>query len=203
VIEHLADYRKFVDECSRGASLPQGLLIVSSPNKNLLPESRGRSNRAKILFTSTSFEPEEFPTELSPLLSPHVQLLLQNRVESFAFSSNTHTFWPADARIDWRGWKMLQDAAHFLIGICRIRSASGLAIVCLRSKSRQSSCARNASNTFRLLEDQVGPEQKVVRRNAGRAGCFASNLLPQSRRKKWKARNRLGEKKLNVEIEKR
>jgi SAM-dependent methyltransferase len=111
VIEHLQDYRAFLKECARVVT-PQGLFIVSSPNKNYYAESRAKTGPNP--FHEHEFEAEEFVTELSGVFS-NVRLLLENRVESFAFHP-PRTFWPAGVRIDGGGGTAAE--ANFLIGLC-------------------------------------------------------------------------------------
>jgi len=111
VIEHLPDYRAFLAECARVVT-PQGLFIVSSPNKSYYAESRAKTGPNP--FHVHEFEPQEFAEELGRVFS-NVRLLLQNRVESFAFHP-AKTFWPADVRIDGGGGSAAD--ANFLIGMC-------------------------------------------------------------------------------------
>lgn len=111
VIEHLLDYRAFLNECARVVT-PQGLFIVSSPNKSYYAESRAKTGPNP--FHEHEFEAEEFVSELSRVFS-NVRLLLENRVESFAFHP-ARTFWPADVRIDGGGGNASD--SNFLIGLC-------------------------------------------------------------------------------------
>jgi len=111
VIEHLQDYRGFLKECARIVT-PQGLFIVSSPNKSYYAESRAKTGPNP--FHEHEFEADEFVAELSSVFS-NVRLLLENRVESFAFHP-PRTFWPAGVRIDGGGGSAAQ--ANFLIGLC-------------------------------------------------------------------------------------
>jgi ubiquinone/menaquinone biosynthesis C-methylase UbiE len=111
VIEHLPDFRAFLNECGRVIT-PQGLFIVSSPNKRYYADSRAKEGPNP--YHQHEFEPNEFVTELSRVFS-NVRLLLQNRVESFAFHPAS-SFWPAEARIDGGGGSA--DDANFLIGMC-------------------------------------------------------------------------------------
>jgi ubiquinone/menaquinone biosynthesis C-methylase UbiE len=111
VIEHLADYRGFLKECSRLLT-PEGLLIVSSPNKRYYAETRAASGPNP--FHEHEFEAAEFVRELGEVFS-NVRLLLQNRVESFAFHPAV-SFWPAEARIDGGGGSA--EDAHFFLGLC-------------------------------------------------------------------------------------
>ncbi|HTS46510.1 MAG TPA: methyltransferase domain-containing protein [Bryobacteraceae bacterium] len=110
VIEHLADYHAFLQECARVLK-HQGLLIVSSPNRLYYSESRAQTGPNP--YHEHEFEAEEFVAELEQTFS-NVRLLLQNRVESFAFHSENGRE-PAEVRIE-RGGKASE--AHFLIGLC-------------------------------------------------------------------------------------
>jgi SAM-dependent methyltransferase len=111
VIEHLTDYRSFLDESARLLTR-EGLFIVSSPNKRYYTETRAEIGPNP--FHEHEFEPAEFVRELERVF-PNVRLLLQNRVESFAFHPAS-TFWPAEARIEGGGGGV--DDAHFLIALC-------------------------------------------------------------------------------------
>ena len=111
VIEHLADYRQFLNECARVLTR-EGLLIVSSPNKRYYTETRAASGPNP--FHEHEFEAGEFVGELERVFT-NVRLLLQNRVESFAFHPAA-SFWPAEARIDGGGGNA--EDAHFFIGVC-------------------------------------------------------------------------------------
>ena len=111
VIEHLTDYRAFLHECARVLT-HHGLLIVSSPNKTYYAESRAKTGPNP--YHEHEFEGREFVNELSGVFQ-NVRLVLQNRIESFAFHPAT-SFWPADARIDGGGGSA--EDSHFLIGLC-------------------------------------------------------------------------------------
>ncbi len=111
VIEHLADYRAFLDECAR-VLRHQGLFIVSSPNKRYYAESRAQTGPNP--YHQHEFEPAEFASELNRAFT-NVRLLLQNRVEAFAFHPAT-SYSPADACVAAANDEA--DNAHFLIGLC-------------------------------------------------------------------------------------
>jgi 2-polyprenyl-3-methyl-5-hydroxy-6-metoxy-1,4-benzoquinol methylase len=111
VIEHLTDYRAFLDESARVLTR-DGLFIVSSPNKSYY--ERTRAEVGPNPYHTHEFEAAEFVKELERVF-PNVRLLLQNRVESFAFHPAS-TFWPAEARIDGGGGGV--EDAHFLIALC-------------------------------------------------------------------------------------
>jgi hypothetical protein len=89
-----------------------GLFIVSSPNKKYYAETR--SNTGPNPYHVHEFEAREFAHELAGVFQ-NVRLVLQNRIESFAFHPAS-SFWPAEARIDGGGGSA--EDAHFLIGLC-------------------------------------------------------------------------------------
>jgi ubiquinone/menaquinone biosynthesis C-methylase UbiE len=111
VIEHLTDYREFINEAARVLT-PEGLFIVSSPNKRYYAETRAETGPNP--YHQHEFEAAEFVRELERAF-PTVRLLLQNRVESFAFHPSA-TFWPAEARIDGGGGNPID--AHFFVALC-------------------------------------------------------------------------------------
>jgi ubiquinone/menaquinone biosynthesis C-methylase UbiE len=111
VIEHLPDHRAFLQECARVLT-HHGLFIVSSPNRKYYAESRAKTGPNP--YHVHEFEAREFVEELSGVFQ-NVRLLLQNRIESFAFHPAS-SFWPAEARIDGGGGNA--EDAHFLIGLC-------------------------------------------------------------------------------------
>jgi len=189
VIEHLADYRKFVEECARVLA-PHGLFIVSSPNKKYYEASRAETGPNP--YHQHEFEPEEFQSELSRCF-PQVQLLLQNRVESFAFHP-AHTFWPADARIDGGGGNASD--AHFLIGLCAFEALPALQSFVYVPKA--ANLLREREQHVQLLEDQLALHKKWF----AETQAERDSLLDLYRKQKdeVEARNRWGEK-LNAEIE--
>jgi ubiquinone/menaquinone biosynthesis C-methylase UbiE len=111
VIEHLPDHRNFLQECARVLT-HHGLFIVSSPNKKYYGESRAKTGPNP--YHVHEFEAREFVEELGGVFQ-NVRLVLQNRIESFAFHPAA-SFWPAEARIDGGGGNA--EDAHFLIGLC-------------------------------------------------------------------------------------
>jgi ubiquinone/menaquinone biosynthesis C-methylase UbiE len=111
VIEHLPAHRAFLQECARVLT-HHGLFIVSSPNKKYYAESRAKTGPNP--YHVHEFEAQEFVDELSGVFQ-NVRLVLQNRIESFAFHPAS-SFWPAEARIDGGGGTA--EDAHFLIGLC-------------------------------------------------------------------------------------
>ena len=151
VIEHLQDFRAFLKECARVVT-PQGLFIVSSPNKSYYAESRAKTGPNP--FHEHEFEADEFVAELSAVFS-NVRLLLQNRVESFAFHP-AKTFWPADVRIDAGGGK--PSDANFLIGLCsfgRLPDPQSFVYV-----PKAANLLREREQHVQLLEQQLARTKK-------------------------------------------
>ena len=145
VIEHLKSFRQFIEESARVLT-PSGLFIVSTPNKNYYAESRAESGPNP--FHEHEFEPEEFRAELTRAF-PNVALLVQNRVECFAFSADTIS--PSDARIDGGGGA--PDDAHFFIALC---SKSGLpAARSFVYVPRAANLLREREQHIHLLQDQL------------------------------------------------
>jgi len=152
VIEHLQNFREFLNECARVIT-PQGVLLVSSPNKSYYAESRARAGANP--YHEHEFEPAEFVSELSNVFSS-VRLMLQNRVESFAFHPAT-SFWPADARIDGGGGGAEQ--AHFLIGVCSFGPLpEGRSFVYV---PKAANLLREREQHVELLESQLVESQAV------------------------------------------
>ncbi|MEP7354656.1 MAG: methyltransferase domain-containing protein [Acidobacteriota bacterium] len=81
LIEHLEDWQTMLAEANRVLD-PQGLLIVSTPNKLYYAEARGESGPNP--FHAHEFEYEEYRAALASVF-PHVRILLQDRMESFGF----------------------------------------------------------------------------------------------------------------------
>jgi ubiquinone/menaquinone biosynthesis C-methylase UbiE/uncharacterized protein with PIN domain len=189
VIEHLADYRKFVEECSRVLT-PQGLLIVSSPNKQYYKASRAETGPNP--YHQHEFEPEEFQSELRRCF-PQVQLLLQNRVESFAFHP-ANTFWPVEARIDGGGGNAAD--AHFLIGLCAFEALPSLRSFIYVPKA--ANILREREQHVQLLEDQLALNKKWFAETQAERDTLLD--LYRKQKEEVEARNRWGEK-LNNEIE--
>jgi SAM-dependent methyltransferase len=80
LIEHLSDWRTLLKEAQRVVH-PAGLFVVSTPNKLYYAEARGASGPNP--FHAHEFEHAEFAAALREVF-PHVQLLLQDRLEAFA-----------------------------------------------------------------------------------------------------------------------
>ncbi|HEY6345488.1 MAG TPA: methyltransferase domain-containing protein [Bryobacteraceae bacterium] len=107
VIEHLRDWRAFLLEARRVLA-PHGLLLVSTPNRVYYAESRELEGPNP--YHVHEFDFEEFQAELCAVF-PAVEVLLQNRVEAFAFGGATQG---SEAE----GAEAQGNDAHFFIGVC-------------------------------------------------------------------------------------
>jgi SAM-dependent methyltransferase/predicted nucleic acid-binding Zn-ribbon protein len=118
VIEHLADWRGFLREAHRALS-PEGLFLVSTPNKLYYKESRGESGGNP--FHVHEFEFGEFREELENVF-PQVNILLQNHVEGVAFA---HPDGGAiQAEVD-PGRSKPEDC-HFFLAVCAVGNLPAL-----------------------------------------------------------------------------
>ena len=151
VIEHLEDYRAFLNECARVVT-PQGLFIVSSPNKSSYAESRAKTGPNP--FHEHEFEADEFVSELSRVFS-NVRLLLKNRVESFRVSSGQDLL--AGRRAN--RWRRRHAAeANFLIGLCsfgRLPDPQSFVYV-----PKAANLLREREQHVQLLEQQLARTKK-------------------------------------------
>ena len=111
LIEHLPDWRPLLAEAKRVLH-PTGLFVVSTPNKLYYAESRGESGPNP--YHQHEFEYAEFRDALLDYF-PYVQVLLQDRLESFAIYEFGRTGDP-EAKIA----RTTDDptTANFFIGVC-------------------------------------------------------------------------------------
>jgi SAM-dependent methyltransferase len=111
LIEHLPDWRPLVAEAKRVLH-PTGMFVVSTPNKLYYAESRGESGPNP--FHEHEFEYAEFRDALLEYF-PHVQVLLQDRLQSFAIYAPGKAGDP-EAKIA----RATEDAttANFFVAVC-------------------------------------------------------------------------------------
>jgi ubiquinone/menaquinone biosynthesis C-methylase UbiE len=120
VIEHLEQWHDLLIE-TRRLLHPDGMFLVSTPNKLYYAESRGSDGPNP--FHAHEFEFAEFRDALAAVF-PKVTVLLQNRLESQAFYPHA-TFKPAVGRMDTRlhSTRGSPAEAHFFLAICSIDCA--------------------------------------------------------------------------------
>jgi len=111
VIEHLPDWRDFLAEMRR-VTAPEGLFIVSTPNKAYYAASRGTAQPNP--FHAHEFEYGEFRQELLCLF-PQVRMALQNHAGGIVFQP-VETFTGAEAWVESGAGKPTE--AHFFVAVC-------------------------------------------------------------------------------------
>jgi len=111
VIEHLEDWRTLLAEAHRVLE-PNGLLIVSTPNKRYYAEARAKSGPNP--FHEHEFEFAEFRTALGEFF-PHVRILFQDRIEAFAFYDGVQA---PGTEAELARPSGDAETANFFIGIC-------------------------------------------------------------------------------------
>ena len=113
VIEHLHNWRELLSE-SRRLLHPNGVFLVSTPNKEYYNDSRGASGPNP--FHTHEFEFDEFRGVLAEFF-PHCTVLLQNHVEAFAFYQPSGSS-PLEGRMD--GVRGTPQEAHFFLAVCSL-----------------------------------------------------------------------------------
>jgi ubiquinone/menaquinone biosynthesis C-methylase UbiE len=111
VIEHLVSWRDLLSEARRILA-PGGVFLVSTPNRLYYADSRRLDGPNP--YHVHEFEFEEFQAALKEFF-PHVAILFQNRVEAFAFHSQTQSS-TVEVRLDTATDEPTN--AHFFIGVC-------------------------------------------------------------------------------------
>jgi ubiquinone/menaquinone biosynthesis C-methylase UbiE len=151
VIEHLRDWRALLAEARRVLE-PNGLLIVSTPNKRYYAEARAKSGPNP--FHEHEFEFQEFQTALKEFF-PHVEILFQNRVEAFAFYDGTFSSKdrPAGTEAELVRPSGDPESANFFIGICS--SAPLPALPSFLYVPRAANLLREREEHIRLLEQEL------------------------------------------------
>lgn len=111
VIEHLDDWRALLTEARRVLH-PNGIFLVSTPNKQYYTESRGQTGPNP--FHTHEFEFDEFHAALAEFF-PWATVLLQNHLEAFAFYRDGASPY-IQGRLD--GVRGTPQEAHFFLGVC-------------------------------------------------------------------------------------
>jgi SAM-dependent methyltransferase len=119
IIEHLDDWRGFLREVRR-VLVPEGVFLVSTPNKRYYAEAR--AGLGPNPFHVHEFEYGEFRAELQAIF-PKVALYLENHTDAIVFAPPAGGG-SADATVEDGGAN--PDEAHFFLAIC---SLSGETVV--------------------------------------------------------------------------
>ena len=118
VIEHLEDWRGFLQEACRVLA-PAGQLIVSTPNKLYYTASRGAQGVNP--FHVHEFEFAEFDAELRAFF-PFVSMFLENHVEGVTFQPQDAGK-TVEARVD--SGAPAPAESHFFVAVCAHRPQLG------------------------------------------------------------------------------
>ena len=146
VIEHLQDWRALLTEAHRVLE-PNGILIVSTPNKRYYAETRAKSGPNP--FHEHEFEFQEFQMALREFF-PHVQILFQDRVEAFAFYDGTQT---SGNEADLARSSGDPETANFFIGVCSCAPLPQLSTFLY--VPRAANLLREREEHIRLLEQEL------------------------------------------------
>jgi SAM-dependent methyltransferase len=151
VIEHLADWRGLLSEVRRVLD-SGGLFLVSTPNRLYYAESRSLDGPNP--YHVHEFEYREFQIALSEFF-PHVQILYQNRLESFAFHGDS-LLPPVEVRID--GSHSAPEEAHFFIGACALQRLPDFRTFLY--VPRAANILREREQHIRLLEGELAQTKR-------------------------------------------
>ncbi len=161
VIEHLSQWRGLLAEARR-VLRPEGVFLVSTPNKLYYTESRGAEGPNP--FHTHEFEFAEFQAALAEFF-PCVTVLLQNHVEAVAFYPEG-ALPPVDARVD--GVRGTAQDAHFFLAVCSIESAAALRgfLYVHRGSNLLRERERHIHSLEHELEEARGQRDEMIRIHA-------------------------------------
>jgi ubiquinone/menaquinone biosynthesis C-methylase UbiE len=151
VIEHLTDWRALLAEARRVLDA-DGLFLVSTPNRLYYAESRSLDGPNP--YHVYEFEYREFQTALQEFF-PHVQILFQNRLESFAFHGDSIQP-PINVRV--AASHSSPDEAHFFIGACGLHPLPDLRTFLY--VPRTANLLREREHHIHLLEGELGQNKQ-------------------------------------------
>jgi SAM-dependent methyltransferase/peptidoglycan hydrolase CwlO-like protein len=114
VIEHLNDWRRLLLEARRVLA-PDGVFLVSTPNKPIYAELRGSAGANP--FHVHEFLFEEFRAEVESIF-PFVSMFLEHHVEGIMFQPHGRDS-AADARVEAK--ESAPREPHFFLAVCALR----------------------------------------------------------------------------------
>jgi SAM-dependent methyltransferase len=191
VIEHLDNWPALLSEARRVLA-PNGLFLVSTPNQRYYAESRAETGPNP--FHAHEFRYEAFCTGIRNTF-PRATVLLQNRMEAFAFHAPDLVFRASDTRLD--ATRGTPDDAHFFLAVCPATELPKLSNYFY--VPRAANVLREREQHVKLLEDErVLLRQRVDQLAADHASLQTShddlhhhleqhNLWAQELEHNWKA----------------
>jgi len=182
IIEHIEDWPEMLKEARR-LLRKDGVFLVSTPNVRYYAESRGETGPNP--YHVHEFAYDEFTRALGEHF-PGVQVLLQNRVEAFAF----HPYrvpWPADGRIEGSAGSV--DEAHFFLAVCSIaRSVEQKSFVYV---PRAANLLREREQHVTLLETELAQNRAWLKQTQKELGELV--ILHAGQKEQLEANNRWGQ----------
>ncbi|PYT26734.1 MAG: hypothetical protein DMG57_20435 [Acidobacteria bacterium] len=113
IIEHLEDWRGFLREVRRVLA-PQGLFLVSTPNKLYYAESRREIGPNP--YHRHEFEYAEFRSELGAVF-PRVSVLMENHADAIVFAPGKNT---GSAELRLEETSASPEDGHFFLAVCSV-----------------------------------------------------------------------------------
>ena len=151
VIEHLAEWRKFLVEARRVLAA-SGQFIVSTPNKLFYSESRGTEGDNP--FHVHEFEFAEFRSELQAVF-PEVTMFLENHTEGITFQPHERGN-TVEVRVD--AGDAAAEETHFFVAVCAHRPQLGNPTFVY--VPRAGNVLRERSQHIALLEQEVATKNE-------------------------------------------
>ncbi len=174
VIEHLTDYRAFLNECARVLTR-EGLFIVSSPNKRYYAETRAATGPNP--FHEHEFEAEEFVRELEQVFSECPAAAAESR--GVVRVSSSREFLAGGGAHRWRrrqrGGRALLHRHLFARPVARAK------VLCLCSESREYS-ARARTARGGASNSSWRRSKRIARRCSN---CFRRQTRELEERNRW------------------
>ncbi len=160
VIEHLADYRRMIEEAARVLAAG-GVFVVSTPNREYYAETRAAAGPNP--FHAHEFDAAEFRAVLEERFS-YVRLFAQNHSEAFLFSPCEDGGAEARGRIESSEDKL--EEAHFFVALCSQEEKAAPAPFVFAP--RAANLLRERDHQLQALETRLSQAQKSAAENIAR-----------------------------------